>query len=281
MTKELSGKVAVVTGGASGLGRATVEKFLAEDARVVIADVDRERGASLAADCGPDARFKATDVGIPDQVRELVSFAIEEFDGLHVMVNNAGISGIMHRGFLDDDFADFSRVISVNLLGAMVGAQQAGRHMARNGGGSIVNVTSIGGILAGPGVTAYRASKAALIHLSKSVAIDLARFDIRVNCVAPGNIPTDLLFSAAQSLTADAAEETTDAIRASMAANQPLRREGTAEDVAEAVLYLAGDRSRHITGTVLPVDGGTTAGAMPHRARRERGRQARTEEHDD
>jgi NAD(P)-dependent dehydrogenase (short-subunit alcohol dehydrogenase family) len=267
MTKELSGKVAVVTGGASGLGRATVEKFLAEGARVVFGDIDRERGESLAADCGPDVRFRVTDVGVPDQVRDLIAYAIDEFDGLHVMVNNAGISGAMHRGFLEDDFADFQRVVSINLFGATVGTQQAGRHMARHGGGSIVNVTSIGGILAGPGVSAYRASKAALIHLSKSVAIDLARFGIRVNCVAPGNIPTDLLLSAARTLDGEEADGVTEAIRASMAANQPLRREGTAEDVAEAVLYLAGDRSRHVTGIVLPVDGGTTAGAMPHRAR--------------
>ncbi|HTJ72024.1 MAG TPA: SDR family oxidoreductase [Actinospica sp.] len=267
MTKELSGKVAVVTGGASGLGRATVEKLLSEGARVVFGDVDRERGESLAADCGPEARFRLTDVGDPEQVRALVSYAIEEFDGLHVMVNNAGVSGAMHRGFLDDDFADFHRVVSINLLGAVVGTQQAGRHMARNGGGSIVNLTSTGGILAGPGVTAYRASKAALIHVSKSIAIDLARFGIRVNCVAPGNIPTDLLLSAARSLDGEEADEVTQAIRASMAANQPLRREGTPQDVAEAVLYLAGDRSRHVTGIVLPVDGGTTAGAMPHRAR--------------
>ena len=271
MNKELAGKVAIVTGGASGLGRATVEKFLAEGARVVIADVDRERGESLAAECGSDARFKATDVGLADQVRELVAFAVEEFDGLHVMVNNAGISGTMHRGFLDDDFADFERVMAVNLLAVMVGTQQAARHMARHGGGSVVNLTSIGGIQAGPGVTTYRASKAAVIHLSKSVAIDVARFAVRVNCIAPGNIPTGLLRSAARSLAADGGDDrATDVIRASMAANQPLRREGTADDVAEAALYLAGDRSRYVTGTVLPVDGGTTAGVIPHRIRFDR-----------
>jgi NAD(P)-dependent dehydrogenase (short-subunit alcohol dehydrogenase family) len=268
MKGELSGKVAVVTGGASGLGRAVVERFVQEGARVVFGDVDRERGEALAADCGPDARFRYADVGDADQVCRLVDLAVEQFGALHVMVNNAGIPGTMHRGFLDDDFADFQRVMAVNLLAVMVGTRQAGRHMARDGGGSVVNIASIGGLQAGPGVTAYRASKAAVIHLTKCVAIDLARFGIRVNCIAPGNIPTGLLHSAAASLAAGDADETTSAIRASMAAGQPLRREGTAQDVAEAVLYLAGDRSRHVTGTVLPVDGGTTAGAMPHRARR-------------
>lgn len=269
MKEELAGRVAVVTGGAAGLGRATVEKLLEAGARVVVGDVDRDLGESAAADGGPDARFRQTDVGVPDQVRALIAFAVAEFGGLHAMVNNAGIPGTMHRGFLHDDFADFERVMAVNVLGVMVGTQEAARHMARNGGGSIVNVTSIGGVQAGVGVTTYRASKAAVIHLSKGVAIDLARYGIRVNCIAPGNIPTDLLQNAAGSAGAEDADETTAAIRAFMAANQPLRRVGAPEDVAEAVLYLAGDRSRHVTGTVLPVDGGTTAGLMPHGLRRE------------
>lgn len=180
------------------------------------------------------------------------------------MVNNAAISGALHGRFLDDDFADFERVMAVNLLGAMAGTQHAARHMAAHGGGSIVNVTSIGGIVAGPGVMTYRGSKAAVIQLSKSVAIELAEYDVRVNCIAPGNIPTQLL---ASSLGGDDAEETSRAIRARMTANQPLQRDGTPEDVAEAALYLGGDRSRFVTGTVLPVDGGTTAGTPRNRRR--------------
>ena len=264
MDRELSGRVAVVTGAATGIGRAIAERFVKEGARVVVADVDRERGDSLVTALGPRALFKLTDVAVPDEIRDLISFAVDRFGGLDVMVNNAGISGALYGRFLDDDFADFTRVMAVNLLGVMVGTQLAARHMCANGGGSIINVTSIGGLIAGPGVMTYRASKAAVIHVSKSVSIELAEHGVRVNCIAPGNIPTQLL---ASSLTGDALEKTTQAIRASMAASRPLQREGTPEDVAEAALYLGSDRSRYVTGITMPIDGGSTAGSPRNRNR--------------
>jgi NAD(P)-dependent dehydrogenase (short-subunit alcohol dehydrogenase family) len=260
MVNELSGKVAIVTGGASGIGRGTVEKFLAEGAKVVIADVDRERGDSLAAGFGTSACFQQTDVSEPDQVGSLVAVAVQRFGGLDIMVNNAGISGTMYRSFLDDDLADFRRIMAVNVLGVMLGTRDAARHMAAGGGGSIINLTSIGGIQAGGGVMTYRASKAAVIQFTKSAAIELAQYDIRVNCIAPGNIPTPILASAAKNMSAEATERFVKAIRETMRADRPLQREGTPDDVAEAALYFAGDRSRYVTGTVLPVDGGTVAG---------------------
>jgi NAD(P)-dependent dehydrogenase (short-subunit alcohol dehydrogenase family) len=263
MGGELSGKVAVITGAATGIGRAIAERFVAEGARVVMADVAREKAAAVVSALGPQARFKETDVAQPDQVQDLVSFALENFGGLDVMVNNAGVSGALHGRFLDDDFADFSRVMAVNVLGVMVGTQLAARHMKANGGGSIINVTSIGGLIPGPGVMTYRASKAGIIHVSKSVAIELAYYNVRVNCIAPGNIPTGLL---ASSLSGDPQDPATQAIRASMTANQPLQREGTPADVAEAALYLGSDRSRYVTGITLPVDGGSTAGTPRRRA---------------
>jgi NAD(P)-dependent dehydrogenase (short-subunit alcohol dehydrogenase family) len=262
MGGELSGKVAVVTGAATGIGRAIVERFVKEGARVVVADVDRDRATSLVSALGVPAVFKETDVGVPNQIHELVSFAVDQFGGLDVMVNNAGVSGTLYGRFLDDDFADFPRVMAVNLLGAMVGTQAAARHMAAHGGGSIVNVASIGGLIAGPGVMTYRASKAGLLFVSKSVAIELAEHDVRVNCIAPGNIPTQLLSSS----LGDALETTAQAIRASMTANQPLKREGTPEDVAEAALYLGSDRSRYVTGITLSVDGGSSAGTPRRRS---------------
>jgi NAD(P)-dependent dehydrogenase (short-subunit alcohol dehydrogenase family) len=262
MGEELTGRVAVVTGAAMGIGRAIAERFVAEGARVVAADVDRERGESLASALGPRALFRQTDVAEPDQIRDLIACAVDSFGGLDVMVNNAGISGALYPRFLDDDFADFARVMAVNLLGVMVGTQLAARHMADHGGGSIVNITSIGGLIPGPGVMTYRASKAAVMHLSKSVAIELADHDVRVNCIAPGNIPTQLL---ASSLRGDDPEKTSQAIRASMAASRPLKRDGTPEDVAEAALYLGSDRSRYVTGTILPIDGGSTAGSPRNR----------------
>ncbi|MET7481627.1 SDR family oxidoreductase [Streptomyces sp. NPDC005538] len=264
MAEELSGRVAVVTGGAAGLGRATVERLLEDGARVVVADLDRDAGEALVDELGADVRFRHTDVANAEQVRDLIGFAVKKFGGLHLMVNNAGISGAMHTSFLDEDFADFERVLSVNLLGVMTGTREAARQMTA-GGGSIVNISSIGGVQAGPGVLAYRASKAAVLHFTKCVAMDLAEYGIRVNCIAPGGIPTRLLTSATGTVEGADGDMMAERIRAHIAATQPLKRLGTPRDVAEAVAYLGGDRSLHITGTVLTIDGGTTAGVKPMR----------------
>jgi NAD(P)-dependent dehydrogenase (short-subunit alcohol dehydrogenase family) len=246
--RDLEGKVAIVTGGASGLGRAMVERFVEEGAHVVIADVDAEGGADLAQQLGDAAVFQATDVADADQVQAAVDGAVARFGGLHVMCNNAGVGGTPKR-FLDDDLSDFDRVMAVNIFGVLVGAQRAARHMAEHGGGVIVNTTSIGGINAGGGVMAYRASKAAVIHVTRSLAIELAPNNIRVNCIAPAHIPTAINATFDQS--------------AIIRAMQPLQRQGSPRDVAEAALYLASDRAAQITGIVLPVDGGTTAGPPP------------------
>jgi NAD(P)-dependent dehydrogenase (short-subunit alcohol dehydrogenase family) len=245
---ELAGKVAIDKGGASGLGRGMDELFVEEGARVVVADVNDDRGAAFANELGDAAAFKQADVSDADPVQALVDFAVERFDGLHVMCNNAGIGGSFKR-FLDDDFADFDRVIAVNIFGVMVGSQRAARHMAANGGGVIVNTTSIGGINAGAGVMTYRATKAAVIHFTRSIAVELAALGIRVNCIAPAHIPTAINAAMDQSLI--------------VRAMQPLQRVGSPRDVAQAALYLASDRAAQITGVVLPVDGGTTAGAPP------------------
>ncbi|MBU8810437.1 SDR family oxidoreductase [Mycolicibacterium goodii] len=259
---ELAGRVAVVTGGASGLGEGLVRRFVAEGAHVMIGDVDKDRGTALAEELGANTEFLATDVADQEQVAALVSAAVERFDGLHVMVNNAGVSGTMHRRFLDDDLADFHKVMGVNVLGVMAGTREAARHMAVNGGGSILNLTSIGGIQAGGGVMTYRASKAAVIQFTKSAAIELAHHEIRVNAIAPGNIRTAIVAKSASAEDRQRIEEFEAGIRAQMRADRPLKREGTVEDVAEAALYFATDRSRYVTGTVLPIDGGTVAGKV-------------------
>jgi len=246
MGDELSGKVAIVTGGASGIGRATAELFVEEGAKVVIADVDEERGGDVAAKLGAAAVFERTDVSQPDAIQALVDFAVAHFGGLHVMFNNAGISGANRGRFLDDDFRDFERVMAVNLLGVMVGSQRAARHMVDHGGGSIINTTSIAALMPGGGVMTYRASKAGVIAFSKSIAIDLGEYRIRVNCIAPGLIPTGM---------------TTYEMEPVIRRMQPLQRKGLPADVADAALYLASDRSAQVTGMVLPVDGGTSVGA--------------------
>lgn len=259
MGQELAGKVAIVTGGSSGLGRATVELFLREGAKVVIADVNKAVGEQLAAELGAAARFKLTDVGNADAVQALVDFAAAEFGGLHIMCNNAGISTGMYEHFLDDKLDDFQRVMGVNVLGVMLGTQRAARHMAKHGGGSIINTASISGFQAGLGVMTYRASKAAVIHFSKSAAIDLAAHGVRVNCIAPGNIRTPMS-SFDASMSPERAQRLQHALDDIRMVVQPLKRFGKPEDVAHAALYLGSDRSAQVTGMLLPVDGGITIG---------------------
>lgn len=244
MADELAGKVAIVTGGASGIGRAIVEGFVAEGAQVVVADLDADAGTALVAALGDAATFQPTDVTDADQVQAAVDAAVERFGGLHVMVNNAGIASAMVR-FLHDDLTDFTRVMNVNVLGILHGSQRAARHMKANGGGSIINTASTAGIDAGAGLISYRASKAAAIHVSRSIALDVAPYNIRVNCIVPGQIRTGMTSYDMDSV---------------MKFTQPLPRKGQVTDVANAAVFLASDRSAQITGITLPVDGGTTAG---------------------
>jgi NAD(P)-dependent dehydrogenase (short-subunit alcohol dehydrogenase family) len=247
----LAGKVAIVTGAASGIGRATAEMFAAHGASVVVADIDAEGGEQVAGSLAGTAAFHRADVSDPDQVQALIDFAVSHFGGLHVLVNNAGVAGSL-GAFLYDDFSDFQRILNVNLMGAMLGTQRAGRYMKANGGGSIINISSIGGINAGVGVTSYRAAKAAILHLTRSNAVELGRYLIRVNCIAPAHIATAM---------------TSYDMGPVIEANQPLPRHGQPEDVAYAALYLASDWSAQVTGVVLPVDGGTAAGRPPLRVK--------------
>ena len=224
--------------------RATVERFVAEGAQVVVADVDDERGKAVVESLGEASAFRRVDVANADDVQAAVDFAVEHFGGLHIMVNNAGIASKFDR-ILDNDLADFDQVIGVNLKGVMLGTQRAARHMAQHGGGAIVNTASIAALTGGAGPIVYRVSKAAVVQFSRCMAIDLAEHGIRVNCIAPGHIATGI----------------TNYDMGPVIENmQPLQRHGEPSDVAEAVLYLVSDRAAQVTGIVLPIDGGTTAG---------------------
>jgi NAD(P)-dependent dehydrogenase (short-subunit alcohol dehydrogenase family) len=242
--QELAGKVAVVTGGAGGIGRATAARLVAEGAHVVVADIDVEGGQAVADQIGAAAAFCATDVSDPAQVQGAVDFAVERFGGLDIMFNNAGIGSPLKR-FLPDDLEDFSRIMSVNLFGVLVGAQRAARYMKDHGGGSIINNASIAAINPGTGMISYRSSKAAVAHATKCMAIDLAPYGIRVNCLTPAHIRTAI---------------TTYDMAPVLRYMQPLEREAQPDDVANAVVFLASERAAQITGIVLPIDGGTTAG---------------------
>lgn len=241
---ELQGKVAIVTGGAGGIGEVTVRMLVDAGARVVIGDVDAARGHQLSDDVGAGASFHPVDVSDADQVQDLVDHAVATFGGLDIMFNNAGIGTALTR-LLDDDLEDFRRVMDVNLFGVIVGTQRAARYMKDHGGGSIVNNASIAAVNPGAGMLAYRSAKAAVAHATKCMAIDLAPYGIRVNCLTPAHIQTAI---------------TTYDMAPVVRYMQPLERQAQPGDVANAVIFLASERAAQITGIVLPIDGGTTAG---------------------
>ena len=246
MGNELEDKVAIVTGGANGIGRAITEVFVEEGARVVVADIDDAAGEQVVAGLGEAAAFVHTDVADAASVQAAIDATVARFGALHVMVNNAGISGSFRR-LMVDDLRDFQRVIGVDLYGVMVGTQRAARAMGE--GGSIINVTSIAGIAPGIGYSTYRAAKAGVIHFSRCAAVEVAELGVRVNAIAPGNIATEI----------NANFDTAAVVRRI----QPLQRLGGTRDIANAAVYLASERAAQVTGTVLPVDGGTTAGPPP------------------
>ena len=259
MANEMAGKVAIVTGGARGLGQAMVELFVEEGGRVVIADLREDEGAGLASALGDAARFRRTDVSSRDDVQGLVDFAVSEFGALHAMVNNAGLTDNMAGPLLDADFGMFEKIMNVNVLGTMLGTQIAARHMAAHGGGSIINISSISGVRAGFGFPVYRASKAAVMNFTQSAASELGKHLVRVNCICPGNIPTEMgAFN-----NAPGQEELQDRIRSAVRdvrmGWQPLKRQGAPRDIAEAVMFLAGNRSAQVTGQIMSVDGGSAA----------------------
>ena len=246
MGDALQGKVAIITGGANGIGRAAVELFVAEGANVVIADLDEAAGESLAAELGAATAFVRTDVGDRASIEAVVDAAVDRFGALDVMYNNAAISGVPRR-FLKDSLADFEQVIGVSLLGGMLGSQAAARQMVAQGtGGSIINTASLAGLTPGAGLVSYRVAKAGVIHFTKCIALELAEHGIRVNAVAPANIATAI----------NAQFDMTRTIEMT----QPLQEQVTVDDAAQAVLFLASDRSSKVTGMVLPVDGGTSVG---------------------
>jgi NAD(P)-dependent dehydrogenase (short-subunit alcohol dehydrogenase family) len=251
---KLDGKVAIVTGGASGIGEATVRLFHAEGARVVAADVQDARGKQLAEELRAGAVFQHADVGQEADVKALVDRAVGEFGRLDCLFNNAGFIGA--RGPIDTIPVDeFDQTLGVLLRGVFLGMKHAAPVMKQQGSGSIISTASVAGLQAGFGPHPYSAAKAAVVQLTRTVATELGESGVRVNCICPGGIATPLLASAFGE-----GEAALGMLRNLLTLAQPIRRAGLPEDIARAALWLASDDASFVNGQAIVVDGGLSAG---------------------
>ncbi|CAN6275574.1 unnamed protein product [Urochloa humidicola] len=252
--RKLEGKVAVITGGASGIGACTARLFVQHGARVVVADIQDDLGGRLAAELGPDAAsYVHCDVTSERDVAAAVDHAVSRFGGLDVMFNNAGIGGAACHSIRESTKEDFERVLSVNLVGPFLGTKHAARVMVGRGpagrGGCIVATSSLASSVAGAASHAYTCAKRALVGLTENAAAELGRHGIRVNCVSPAAAVTPLA-TGYVGLEGDAFEEAMEAVANLKGVRLKV------EDIAAAVLFLASDDARYISGHNLLIDGG-------------------------
>jgi len=252
-----AGKRAVVTGGASGIGRATALRLAGEGAAVIVGDIDEAGGQDLADTSNGRITFQRTDVTQAAEIEALVA-AADAAGGLDVLFNNAGAGGT--RAPIDEIAPeDWDRTQALLLRSVALGIRYATPLMAKRGGGAIVNTASVAAIGAGYAPTAYSTAKAGVLHLTKMAAADLARHNIRVNAVLPGFIATNI-FTSSLGIEGERRNQANAAIAGMAAEAQPVRRTGRPEDIAAAVAFLASDDAAFVTGTHLLVDGGLTIG---------------------
>ncbi|MDO8209620.1 SDR family NAD(P)-dependent oxidoreductase [Conexibacter sp. CPCC 206217] len=251
-------RVALVTGGSSGNGRAICERFAAEGALVVVADLDARLGEQLAErlrDGGAQARFARLDVGDPAEVEAVVARVAAELGRIDVLVNNAGVQEAMQD--VDElELEEWERILRINLTGTFLCTKFVLPHMRRQGAGSIINMSSGGaGINASPGFPAYSASKGAITVLTKSVALQVAHLGIRVNAICPGMIETPMMDRLIAEFDAHGVDG-----RAALGGAQPIGRFGTVQEIAAVAAFLASDDASLVVGVPLVVDGGLNAG---------------------
>jgi NAD(P)-dependent dehydrogenase (short-subunit alcohol dehydrogenase family) len=250
--RDFEGKVAIVTGGASGIGRASAELFAARGAKVVVADLDDAQGGAAVAAINAlkgEAVFVRADVTDAEQVKAIVSTAVESFGRLDVALNNAGVPGT-YAALTDQELGDWQRTIAVNLTSVFLALRAEIPAMLGTGGGAIVNTASAAGLMGFANLPSYVASKHGVIGLTKSVALEYAKQGIRVNAVCPGSIRTQMLegFVGGDQTALEG-----------MGKMQPIGRLGTPEEVAAAVVWLCSDAAAFVTGHALAVDGGVLA----------------------
>lgn len=252
--QRLTGKVAIVTGAAGGIGGAAAKLFVAEGARVVLTDRDGDRLAENARALGASACAVAGDVAEPGTAERVVAAAKDRFGGLHVLFANAGTEGRV-APLVEQTREDFERVLRINVLGVFDFIKHAVPVMASGGGGSIVITSSVAGLIGSPGLSPYIASKHAVLGITKTAAIELAPMKIRVNAVNPGPIENRMM----RSIEEQAAPGHGDAVKSGFLKLVPLGRYGTNEEIAQLALFLASDEASYCTGGVYLADGGFVA----------------------
>ena len=259
MAGRLEGKVAMITGAASGIGLGTLELFVSEGAKVIAADIQDEKGAMLERRFPDAVRYSRCDVTQEADIAAAVALAESAFGGLDIQFNNAGISDRM--GVITEVTADgWNWIFDILVRGPALGMKHAVPAMLKRGGGSIINTASIAGLQAGWGPIAYSTAKAGVVHMSRCAAAQLSPQGIRVNAICPGLIATSI-FGATMGMTRDAADQMAALVAQNAQIAQPVKKPGLPQDIAQAALYLASDASAFVTGTHLVVDGGITVGS--------------------
>lgn len=257
MTGRLTGKIAIITGGCSGIGLAATELFVAEGAQVVVADLQVEKGRALEQRFAGQVRFVRCNVAIEADIAAAVD-AARNLGGLDVLFNNAGIGGA-RTGVFDTTPEGWDDTLAVLLRGPMLGIKHGAALMRERGGGSIICTASIAGIEAGWARLPYSVAKAGVIHLCKVAAAELGPLNIRINAICPGVVVTPI-FDATLGKSRDVADQSTGRFMEAAAQMQPLAHAAVGEDIARAALYLASDDARFVTGTAQIVDGGASVG---------------------
>ena len=254
----LAGKVALITGGASGIGEATVRLFVEEGAAVAIADIQDDRGRTLAAELGKRTAYVHADVSREADVSAALAETVSRFGRLDCLFNNAGSGGVL--GAIEEiSVAGFDETFGVLVRSVFLGMKHAAPVMRRQGRGSIISTASVAGLRTGNGPHVYSAAKAAVIHLTRSVAMELGESGVRVNCICPGGIATPI-FGKGLGMSPEQADTTIPLMKGVLERLQPIQRPGEPLDIAQAALWLASEESSFVTGHALVVDGGITAG---------------------
>lgn len=257
-SRRLEGKVALITGGASGLGKATASEFIQQGARVVIADIDAQLGPQVAKDLGSEAHFVQCDVATESQVAEAVDNTMARHGRLDIMYNNAGITGpALPPSIAELDLDEFDHVMRVNIRGIIAGIKHAARVMIPTGSGSILCTASISGLMGGLGPHPYTISKFTIPGIVKSVASELCRHGVRINCISPSPIPTPMVVAQFTGLIPGLTEDQAVDLIRGLGALKGAQCEEI--DVARAALFLACDEAKYVTGHNLVVDGGFTS----------------------